>query len=159
MLDELDRRISEIEDVLDSLIKKNGYSYNEYAVLYSLGKTVDRDCTQKKISEEWYIPKQTVYNICQELHKKGWIVFVQSQEDKREKNIRLTDVGRPYATELFVKAESFSAVVLKKFGINKAQKLYELLDLLKDICKQEVEKLPAQHMIIKTRKRSKSLTQ
>lgn len=154
MLDELDRRISEIENVIDSLIKKNGYSYNEYAVLYSLGKTADGDCTQKKISEEWYIPKQTVYNICQELQKKGWIVFVQSQGDKREKNIRLTDVGRPYATELFTKAESFSSVVLKRFGINKAQKLYELLDLLKEICEQEVKKHPSKHMIIKTRQSS-----
>ena len=149
MLDELDRRISAIENVLDCLIEKNGYSYNQYAVLYTLGESANGTCTQKKISEDWYIPKQTVYNICQDLLKKGWIVFVQSQTDKREKYISLTETGRPYALELYENAQSFSSAVFKKFGKSKTQKLYELLASLKEICALEVEKLPSKEMILK----------
>ncbi|THA09887.1 MarR family transcriptional regulator [Rodentibacter pneumotropicus] len=34
---------------------------------------------------EWYIPKQTIFNICKEYREKGWIEFCESQSDKREK--------------------------------------------------------------------------
>ena len=148
MLDELDRRISEIDGVLNTLIEKNGYSYNQYAVLYSLGESPEGCCTQKKISENWYIPKQTVYNICQDLLKKGWIVFTKSETDKREKIITLTEAGRPFAHELYCNAEAFSSEVLKKFGKQRAQRLYELLSSFKEICAQEVEKLPSKEMVL-----------
>ena len=53
--DNLGKKISEIDERIDALIAKTGLSYSEFAVLYTLAK--DGRSTQKKISEEWLIPK------------------------------------------------------------------------------------------------------
>lgn len=62
--DDLGKKISEIDERIDALIAKTGLSYSEFAVLYTLAK--DGRSTQKKISKEWLIPKQTVFNVCKD---------------------------------------------------------------------------------------------
>ncbi len=121
MLDKLEKHISEIENSIDSLIFKMGYSYSQFAVLYCLGASGSGNCTQKIICDKWALPKQTVYNIYREYKSKGWIVFSESSTDKREKYITLTPAGRPYAEEVFSFAESFSERVLKKFGSSRSE--------------------------------------
>ncbi len=138
MLDKLEKHISEIEKSIDSLISGMGYSYSQFAVLYCLGSSVSGNCTQKAICDKWFLPKQTVYNICREYKSKGWIVFSESSSDKREKYLILTEAGRPYAEEVFSRAESFSGKVLKKFGSSRSERLYVLLSELEQICKEEV---------------------
>lgn len=69
--DDLGKKISEIDERIDALIAKTGLSYSEFAVLYTLAK--DGRSTQKKISEEWLIPKQTVFNVCKDFRQKGLV--------------------------------------------------------------------------------------
>lgn len=62
--DLLGNHIGEMCDVMDVWIAKLSYSYNHFAVLYSLSNAKNGQCTQKQICDEWYLPKQTVFNIC-----------------------------------------------------------------------------------------------
>lgn len=66
--DDLGKKISEIDERIDALIAKTGLSYSEFAVLYTLAK--DGRSTQKKIGQEWLIPKQTVFNVCKDFRQK-----------------------------------------------------------------------------------------
>ena len=137
-LDELEKQISWIEDSLLSFIKSTGYSYNHYAVLYSLVYMEDGACTQKSISEDWIIPKQTVFNVCKELKEKGWICFSESSKDKREKILHLTDKGRPYALKLYNATDEMSKKVFSAFGKAKTAKLFSLMHELSSLFKAEI---------------------
>lgn len=82
----LDKHISEIDEVLDTWIEQKFLlNYNHFAVLYCLASAENGQCTQKQICDEWYLPKQTVFNICKEFREKGWIEFYPSSTDKRER--------------------------------------------------------------------------
>ena len=69
--DDLGKKISELNEYTNALIAKTGLNYSEFAVLYTLAK--DGRSTQKKISEEWFIPKQTVFNVCKDFRQKGLV--------------------------------------------------------------------------------------
>ncbi len=117
--DELGNRIGEIDDTINQWINKLGLSYNHFAVLYSLANTPDGQCTQKQIGDEWYLPKQTVFNICKEYKEKGWIEFEISPNDKREKIMRLTPDGKAQAEPVLQATRSISEQALAEFGKKK----------------------------------------
>jgi transcriptional regulator, MarR family len=81
--DDLGKKISEIDERIDALIAKTGLSYSEFAVLYTLAK--DGSSTQKKIGQEWLIPKQTVFNVCKDFRQKGLVQPSEQSTDKRER--------------------------------------------------------------------------
>ena len=126
-LDILNQRIAELESALDMWINKLEIGYNHFAVLYSLVAAQDEQCTQKKISEEWYLPKQTVFNICKEYKEKGWIEFSESQTDKRERVMRLSNAGKSYAEPIYQATEQLSDKVFARFGKKKTAQLFSLL--------------------------------
>ena len=98
--------------------KQRGFSYNELSVLYTVYN--NGSCSQKRICDEWFLPKQTVHSICKELCRSGMIVLEQSTADKRETSITLTEKGKalaePIAKELLATEER----VLKKMGEERA---------------------------------------
>ena len=93
--DDLGKKISEIDERIDALIAKTGLSYSEFAVLYTLAK--DGSSTQKKIGQEWLIPKQTVFNVCKDFRQKGLVQPSEQSADKRERAMSLTQKGRDAA--------------------------------------------------------------
>ena len=96
--DELGKKIGDIDKRIDMLIVKTGLSYSEFAVLYTLAK--DGRSTQKKISQEWFIPKQTVFNACKDFRQKGLVQIDEQSADKRERAMSLAKRARrsrPYS--------------------------------------------------------------
>ncbi|PJG82268.1 MarR family winged helix-turn-helix transcriptional regulator [Caviibacterium pharyngocola] len=143
LFEEFEQHIMKIESNIDSWISKLGLSYNHFAVLYSLMYSEEKNdlCTQKKICDEWYIPKQTVFNICKEYREKGWIEFAESAQDKREKILRLTDIGREYAKPIYQMSSQLSDKIFAKFGKRKTAQLFALLTELDELCKTEIDKI------------------
>lgn len=88
--------------------KINGLSYrftldigtNPYLakVLYAL--ELKKNTTQRQISENTGMPKQTVNKIVSALKLNGYIVLNDGITDKREKNIALTDSGIAYQNKM-----------------------------------------------------------
>ena len=138
--DELGKHISEIDSAVNQWIKKLGLSYNHFAVLYSLANAPDRQCTQKHIGDEWYLPKQTVFNICKEYKEKGWIEFEISPNDKREKIMRLTPDGRATAEPILQKTLSISEQAFSDFGKKKTMQLFTLMREFSEIFQKHIDK-------------------
>lgn len=138
--DRLGKHISEMDDLLDSWVKKLGVSYNHFAVLYSLSNAENGQCTQKQICEEWYVPKQTVFNICKEYREKGWIDFFESQSDKRERIMRLTESGKQQAEPIYQATITLFEQIFHVFGKQKAAQLFTLIDEFNQIWRTEIEK-------------------
>ena len=116
--DNLGKKISEIDERIDALIAKTGLSYSEFAVLYTLAK--DGRSTQKKIGEEWLIPKQTVFNVCKDFRQKG--------RDAADPIVRASD--------------ELGERVFARLGEKNAQKLFSLLTRFCEICDKEIENTP-----------------
>lgn len=100
----------------------HGLSDNSLLVLSALYEDED-DCTQKKISQRWMIPKQTVNMILKDFEKKGFVSFSTMQEDKRNKIIHLTDAGQEYADNIISELRKAELSVIEEMGIECMKKL------------------------------------
>lgn len=138
--DDLGKKISEIDERIDALIAKTGLSYSEFAVLYTLAK--DGRSTQKKISEEWLIPKQTVFNVCKDFRQKGLVQPSEQSADKRERAMSLTQKGRDAADPIVHASDELGERVFARLGEKNAEKLFSLLTRFCEICNKEIENTP-----------------
>ena len=138
--DDLGKKISEIDKRIDALIAKTGLSYSEFAVLYTLAK--DGRSTQKKISEEWLIPKQTVFNVCKDFRQKGLVQIGKQSTDKRERAMSLTQKGHDVADPIVRASDELGERVFARLGEKNAQKLFSLLTRFCEICDKEIENTP-----------------
>lgn len=75
--------------------KSRGLNYNSLMVLYSI-HGMDA-CTQKKISDYWMIPKQTINSILKDFKEKGYVCTAEAGMNKKEKQLVFTAAGRVYA--------------------------------------------------------------
>ena len=100
--------------------------YNEYAK--SVGLTLpslkvlsilhrEISCTQKYITQLTYLPKQTVNAIIKGFNIQGLVTEpVESNSDKRNKNVSLTEEGKKYAEKIISKAQEAEYRALEKLG-------------------------------------------
>lgn len=112
--DELGKKIGDIDKRIDMLIVKTGLSYSEFAVLYTLAK--DGRSTQKKISQEWFIPKQTVFNACKDFRQKGLVQIDEQSADKRECAMSLTQKGHDVADPIVRASDELGERVFARLG-------------------------------------------
>ena len=138
--DDIGKKISEIEERIDALIAKTGLSYSEFAVLYTLAK--DGRSTQKKISQEWFIPKQTVFNACKDFRQKGLVQIDEQSADKRERAMSLTQKGHDVADPIVRASDELGERVFARLGEKNAQKLFLLLTHFCEICDDEIKDAP-----------------
>ena len=135
--DDLGKKISEINGRIDALIAKTGLSYGEFAVLYTLAK--DGRSTQKKISEEWLIPKQTIFNVCKDFRQKELVQPSEQSVGKRERAMSLTQKGRDAADPIVRASDELGERVFVRLGEKNTQKLFSLLERFCEICDDEIK--------------------
>ena len=138
--DELGKKIGDIDKRIDMLIAKTGLSYSEFAVLYTLAK--DGRSTQKKIGQEWLIPKQTVFNVCKDFRQKGLVQIGEQSADKRERAMSLTQKGHDVADPIVRASDELGERVFARLGEKNTQKLFSLLARFCEICDKEIENTP-----------------
>lgn len=83
-----------IDGLYDQWAKRTGETGNTLSLFYALDS--GKPYTQKQISEEFLIPKQTLNSIVKDCIAKGYIRLAPSPENRREKLLCLTDAGREY---------------------------------------------------------------
>lgn len=138
--DELGKKIGDIDKRIEMLIAKTGLSYSEFAVLYTLAK--DGRSTQKKISQEWLIPKQTVFNACKDFRQKGLVQIDEQSADKRERAMSLMQKGHDVADPIVRASDELGERVFARLGEKNAQKLFLLLTHFCEICDDEIKDAP-----------------
>ena len=124
--------INQIDGIYYQWARKIGLKENMLALLYALS---DGELhTQKKISEEWLIPKTTINTVIKECVLKGYIVL-QHEPHTKEKLICLTDTGKEYAERVLeeVKLAEIQAFdeTRKKYPVEFAEIFEEFANQLK----------------------------
>lgn len=108
-MDQLGIHIGRIDSAFDQWIHKQGLSYASFAVLYTLATAEGGSCTQKRICEEWFLSKQTVFSIC-----KGLIM------------------------PLAERARAFGTAVFQAFGQERAAQLLAEMDALSTLMERTI---------------------
>lgn len=108
--------------VYEEWAKGQGLSTNSLLVLSSIYEGGE-DCTQKKISQQWLIPKQTINMILKEFERKGLVELFPMQEDKRNKLIRFTPAGNDYAEGILSRLRKVELSVIEEMGMERMQQL------------------------------------
>lgn len=119
--------------------RDRGMTYDSLFVLYAIYYGKGSSC-QKEICEEWSMPKQTVNSILKNYEKKGHICFQQSEKDKRNKTIQLTEEGRQFAEKVVLELERAEMAVLQKIGEEDMETLLRINRLLVGYFQEELER-------------------
>lgn len=108
--------------------KEQGLSSNGVLLLCSFHEE-DGSCTQKMLSEKWCIPKQTVNTILKDFEKKGYVEMVSMPDDKRNKQICLTEEGKLYAADIVTKLHEKESYVIAQMGIDNIKNMNDNTEL------------------------------
>ncbi len=118
--------------VYEEWAKSHGMSVNSLLVLSAIHEG-GNDCTQRKISQRWMIPKQTINMILKEFERKGLVELLPMQEDKRNKLIQFTPAGDEYADGIISKLRKAELYVIEEMGIDRMKLLNDNMALFVEL--------------------------
>lgn len=118
--------------VYEEWAKAHGLSVNSLLVLCAIHDGGD-DCTQKKISQRWLIPKQTINMIFKEFERKGFVEVFPMPEDKRNKIIRFTAAGKKYADTIISELRKVEIFAVEEIGIERMRQLNDSMALFVEL--------------------------
>ena len=125
-------------DVYEEYAKMYGLTSNALFTLHSIYDH-PQDCTQKLISQECFIPKQTVNMLLKDLEKRNLIRLVPMPADKRSKIIRLTAEGKRYIEEVIPELYKLELSVIDQMGIKHMKKLNDEFGLFVDLFREGIQ--------------------
>ena len=104
---------------------ENAHDINKplYKVLHAL--YISSLQTQKDIMQNYEMPKQTINNVAMKLQKQGLVEVFAGQNDKREKELRLTQAGAEYSEKFLKPYMDFEKKVAQKLGKKGFSRLLE----------------------------------
>ena len=114
----------EVTNTYEMCAKAVGMSYSS---MFTLNLIFDNPgtCTQKIISEETFLPKQTVNAIITGFLKQGLIKLSELETDRRTKVIRLTKQGRELAEKIVPLIKSAESEAMGKLDETQRTDLIE----------------------------------
>lgn len=118
--------------VYEEWAESHGMSVNSLLVLSAIHEG-GNDCTQRKISQRWMIPKQTINMILKEFERKGLVELLPMQEDKRNKLIQFTPAGDEYADGIISKLRKAELYVIEEMGIDRMKLLNDNMALFVEL--------------------------
>lgn len=127
LIEELNRYYTvwqETNYIYTAWAKAHGISVSCLLALTAIDEGGD-DCTQKKISQRWLIPKQTVNMILKEFESKKLVELFPMQGDKRNKRIQFTAEGREYADTILPELRKVELSVIQRMGIERMHRFSE----------------------------------
>lgn len=119
--------------------KEHNLTYYSLSTLYSIYEN-QIDCNQKKICEDWIMPKQTVNTILSDFEKRGYIIFKTDDKDKRNKIIKLTESGLIYVENTLNPLLKIENNVMDRMDDNMKKMMIESNNLFFCYLKEEMSK-------------------
>lgn len=115
--------------------KEHGLSVNGLLFLCAIHDN-NGSCTQKMISSQWMIPKQTVNMVLKDFESKGFVEQTPMPEDKRNKLIRFTESGEAYAESIVSELRKAEIYATKKIGVERMRQLSDTLSSFMELFRE-----------------------
>lgn len=114
-----------IKRLIESRIQEYDLTHLQFSILMNLYRNTAT--TQKELLKYVYGDEASVTRLLDRLEAKAYIKRVQSQEDKRKKNILLTDEGLSLVQKLIHFAEEVNQELIKDLNKDEAKEFLLLL--------------------------------
>ena len=125
LLGDVNRAIIKLRGAYSAWSGKQGISYNEMLVLYTIRE--NNYCTQKQICQNYLLPKQTIHNVIAKMRKSGYLLYDESHSSGREKAFILSKEGTEHFACLMESMDSMETRAMEAFGTEKLQSLTQLM--------------------------------
>ena len=109
-------------------------------VLYALDK--QENMTQKKICDCTSLTKQTVNSVIRTLKNEGYITLLPGCEDRREKQVVVTEKGIAYYEEILTPLYELEQRVFNIMGNDRVQQMTDAITLFNLVFQKEMESQP-----------------
>ncbi len=113
-------------------------NYYLLLVLYTLEG--QKAMTQKKICTCTGMTKQTVNSVIRSLKEDGYIELISGCEDRREKQVTLTEKGIVYANELITPLRELEHRALQIMGNDRVMQMVDNIILYNTLLEKEMER-------------------
>lgn len=133
---------------ITSAVDRTDYLYEKWAKKQGVNNYVSRIMymlylsgvnRQKEMVENYGMPKQIVNTVITELQKKGYIILIPDENDKRSKIIKLTQEGINYANKIVTPLLDCEIRVLKKMGTQRVEMLIDTMNQYADLLETEMK--------------------
>lgn len=111
---------------------------NYYLLFVLYGLEGQKAMTQKKICICTGLAKQTVNSVIRSLKKDGYVELAPGMEDRREKQIILTEKGAAYCRELITPLRELEHRVLRIMGSERVQQMIDNIALFNTLFEKEM---------------------
>ncbi len=114
-----------------------GVSYNEMLILYTLQES--GSFTQKQLSDNFRLPRQTVHNVVSGMRREGLLKVSPEHSKGREKAFVLTEKGKQYADPLMNDLTAIEEKAVERLTPEKLQILSDLLASYSEALNEELD--------------------
>ncbi|MFA9422656.1 MAG: MarR family winged helix-turn-helix transcriptional regulator [Sedimentibacter sp.] len=120
-------------DIFTSMM---GYSQGEKRVLLYLDMHDGDEIYPSDLSDELHVTRQRITSILSSLRKKGYVSMKTAANDRRKKQVVLTEDAKKYVLTKGTWIENYFDNLLEKFGEENALELTRLINLFTEQLKQ-----------------------
>ncbi|MGO0861876.1 MarR family winged helix-turn-helix transcriptional regulator [Clostridioides difficile] len=145
MKDDIKKHIKEyyaywlgLNNLYDEWAKSYNMSVHSLFALYAIWENQE-NCTQKIICDEWLMPKQTINSVLKNFKDKGYIELLVNENDRRNKIIHLTSIGKIYAQDVLQDLLKLEESVMQKMGQTNRESMTKNNALFLELFKKEME--------------------
>lgn len=99
------RSAKKLADCFEKRLNYYNITRTQWIALYYI--SINKMITQKQLADKMYLKEPTVVRMLDKMELIGWVIRVNSENDKRIKLLSLTDKGQKIETEMLDIAEKF----------------------------------------------------
>ena len=122
------KQFQNMDSAYEEYAKSKGLTYLSLMVLEEIYELGD-GCTQKQISEDTHYSKQSVNLIIKSFLKDGIVELREMEENRKNKEIILTEKGRQFCREVIVPLLQQEQEAMMQMGAEQSRELVRLLEL------------------------------
>lgn len=137
--EEICKCMKEFDEVYHKMANYFNLSDSSFWILYDLySNNLER--TQKEICTDWYVSKQTINSSIKYLLNKGYIYFKYDSDNKKNKIIYLSKLGREFANDTIGKIIDIENRSFKNIDIKDMDKVIDFFKTQTKSLKEESNK-------------------
>ena len=126
--DKLIEQFQAMDRVYEEYAKSKGMTYLSLMVLQDIYQLGD-GCIQKQISEDTHYPKQSINLVIKSFLQDGLVELRELPENRKNKQIFLTEKGRQYCEEVIVPLMQREEQAITQMGEEQSRELVRLIEV------------------------------
>lgn len=131
--------LHEWDAAYEDYAKSVGLSYTSLCILNAIYET--DGCTQKQLCSLCFLPKQTVNAAVTGFYDKGWLRMQELPEDRRNKALHLTELGRSEAGRILSRLRDCDRIAMGLLTEDEQEQLLSLTRRYMSACISAMKKL------------------